>query len=331
MADWQPYPAEWYLDGAVLLLALALDRVMGEPPPALHPVVWMGRLITLLERFFPAGNRFASVLAGGITAVFVTALFGGAAWLVVLGLRELGTVAYLLGGALLLKTTFSVSGLGHAAQVTQRALEAGDLDAARVSLKSLVSRDTTALTEPLVAAAAIESVGENTTDSYIAPWLAFALLGLPGAFAYRALNTLDSMIGYHGKYEYSGKAAARLDDLVNLVPARLSAMLLLAAGFCKWSDPVNRGTGHTDRLSVRRGWRIMRRDRGLTESPNAGWTMSALSGLIGVVLEKRGHYLIGRDMRRPDAADVGLALRLAYRTAVLGALLALGLLALRGY
>ncbi len=330
MADWQPYLAEWHLDGAVLLLALALDRVMGEPPPALHPVVWMGRLIALLERFFPAGNRFASMLAGGIAAVFVPALFGGAAWLAVLGLRELGPIAYLLGGALLLKTTFSVSGLGHAAQVTQRALEAGNLDAARLSLRSLVSRDTKALNGPLVAAAAIESVGENTTDSYIAPWLAFALLGLPGAFAYRALNTLDSMIGYHGKYEYSGKAAARLDDLVNLVPARLSALLLLIAGICKWSDPVNRVTGHIDRLSVRRGWRIMRRDRGLTESPNAGWTMSALSGLVGVALEKRGHYLIGRDLQTADAADIGVAVRLAYRTAVLGALLALGLMALRG-
>ena len=328
--DWQFYPGEWYLDAAVLFLALLLDRAFGEPPEAYHPVVWMGRLIVLLERFFPAGNKSASLLAGGMVALLVPALFGSIAWLVALGLHELGTIPYLLGGALLLNTTFSVRGLGDAAQVTRRALDAGDLDETRYSLRSLVSRDTKTLTEPQLAAAAIESVGENTTDSYIAPWLAFALLGLPGAFAYRALNTLDSMIGYHGKYEYTGKVAARLDDFVNLVPARLSALLLLTAGFCRCVDDVEDPAGYSRELSVMRGWRVMRRDRGLTESPNAGWTMSALSGLIGVVLEKRGHYVIGADQRNPVAADIGTAVRLAYLVAALGILSALGLTAIRG-
>ncbi len=328
---WQFFPGEWYLDAAVLLLALALDFALGEPPDAFHPVVWMGKLIAVLERFFPAGSSTAALLAGAGATLLVPALFGGIAWLATLGLRELGTIPYLLGGALLLKTTFAVKGLGRAAQVTRRALDAGDLDRARYSLRNLVSRDTKTLTEPQLAAAAIESVGENTTDSYIAPWLAFALLSLPGAFAYRALNTLDSMIGYHGKYEYTGKVAAKLDDLVNLVPARISALMLLAAGCCRWTDGADGRAGHTGTLSVRRGWRIMRRDHGLTESPNAGWTMSAMSGLIGVVLEKRGHYILGGDLRHPAAADIGTAVRLAYLVAVFGMLLALGLTALRGY
>lgn len=331
---WQAFPWEWHLNAAVLLLALVFDCILGEPPDAFHPVVWMGKLITLLERMIPVASNTLSILAGAGIALLVPSLFAAAAWLVALELRELGEIPYLLAGALLLKTTFSVSGLGQAAQLTRGFLEAGDLDAARRSLGRLVSRDTKTLTEPLVAAAAIESVGENTTDSYIAPWLAFALLGLPGAFAYRAVNTMDSMIGYHGKYEYSGKASARLDDLVNLVPARLSAMLLLGAGMVtglfRRATSGNHGTGHIEDLSVRRGWRIMLRDHGLTESPNAGWTMSALSGLVGVVLEKPGHYLIGRDLRRPVAADIGLALRLAYLTAALGALLALCLLAVIG-
>ena len=329
--EWQLFPGDWYLDAAVLLLALALDFALGEPPDSFHPVVWMGKLIAALERMFPAGSATAALLAGAGVSLFVPVLCGGIAWLAALGLRELGTIPYLLGGALLLKTTFAVKGLGQAAQVTRRALDAGDLDGARYSLRSLVSRDTNTLTEAQLAAAAIESVGENTTDSYIAPWLAFALLGLPGAFAYRALNTLDSMIGYHGKYEYTGKAAARLDDLVNLVPARLSALMLLAAAGCRWADDVRDETGPAGKLSVRRGWSIMRRDHGVTESPNAGWTMSALSGLIGVVLEKRGHYLIGRDLRRPGAADIGTAVRLAYLVAAFGILLALGLTVLRGY
>ena len=112
-----------------------------------------------------------------------------------------------------------------------------------------MSRDTRTLAPPLVAMAAIESVAENTTESFVGPWMAFALFGLPGAFACRAINTLDSMIGYRGRYEHLGKAAARLDDLVNLVPARLSALLMLVAGrlFCA--------------LPAGRGWRITLRDR----------------------------------------------------------------------
>lgn len=326
--DWQIFPGEWHLDAAVLLLALVFDCVLGEPPDVLHPVVWMGKLIALLERLFPMGGNTASLLAGAGIALFVPALFGLAAWLAVQGLRELGTIPYLLGGALLLNTTFSVKGLGQAAQVTRRFLVAGNLNAARGSLGTLVSRDTQKLDESLVAAAAIESVGENTTDSYIAPWLAFASLGLPGAFAYRAVNTLDSMIGYHGKYEYSGKAAAKLDDLVNLVPARLSALLLLAAGL--FAGLSQRVTEPLEAVSVRRGWKIMRRDHGLTESPNAGWTMSAMSGLIGVALEKPGHYLIGNGLRRPGAADIGQAVRLAYLAAALGVLTALCLLVMSG-
>lgn len=331
---WPAISGQWHLDAAVLLLALVFDCVLGEPPDVLHPVVWMGKLIALLERLFPMGGNTASLLAGAGIALFVPALFGLAAWLAVQGLRELGTIPYLLGGALLLKTTFSVKGLGQAAQVTRRFLAAGNLNAARRSLGRLVSRDTEKLDESLVAAAAIESVGENTTDSYIAPWLAFALLGLPGAFAYRAVNTLDSMIGYHGKYEYSGKAAAKLDDIINLVPARLSALLLLAAGLVivLFERGASRrgGAEHPGLISVRRGWKIMRRDHGVTESPNAGWTMSAMSGLVGVALEKPGHYLIGNGLRRPGAADIGQAVRLAYLVAALGVLTTLCLLAMSG-
>jgi len=330
---WQIVPGEWYLGAAMLLLALVFDCTLGEPPEALHPVVWMGKLIALLERLLPTGGNATALLAGAGIALLLPSLFGLAAWLAARGLRELGAIPYLLGGALLLKTTFSVTGLGQAAQTTRGLLVAGNLNAARRSLQHLVSRHTQKLDPPLIAAAAIESVGENTTDSYIAPWLAFALLGLPGAFAYRAVNTLDSMIGYHGKYEYLGKTSAKLDDIINLVPARLSALLLLAAGLVTVlfkRAAHNDSAEHARSISVRRGWEIMRRDHGLTESPNAGWTLGAMSGLLGVALEKTGHYLIGNGLCRPDAAAVGQAVRLAYLTAALGALTTLCLLALGG-
>ena len=255
--------------------------------------------------------------SGSFMALLLPLIVGGLAWLAMLGLKEIGSLAYLIGGAILLKTTFAMKGLAQAANNTSEAMESEHLNDARDSLRSLVSRDAQALASPLVAAAAVESVAENTTDSYIGPWLAFAVLGLPGAFIYRAVNTLDSMVGYRGRYEYFGKASAKIDDLVNLVPARISAFLILLAE-CVMG------------LSVKSGLSVMAKARRLTASPNAGWTIGAMSGLLGVTLEKPDQYRIGDGNREPEASDIGRSVRVAYVVAVLGAFLGLGILYLRG-
>ena len=251
-------------------------------------------------------------------AVIVPVAAGGLAWLAAAGLREVGSIAYVAAASVLLSTTFAVKELRRAANRTRSAMESGNEAGARQSLGSLVSRDTRTLGPPLVAMAAIESVAENTTDSFVGPWLAFALFGLPGAFAYRAINTLDSMIGYRGRYEHLGKAGARLDDLVNLIPARLSALLMLVTGRLLCGLPVGRG------------WRIAMRDRGLTESPNAGWTIGAAAGLLGVALEKTGHYRIGDGLRDPTAADLGTSVRLASALAGTAIPVMVAVIALRG-
>lgn len=313
---WLLWPGEWYLDAGVLLLALVLDFALREPPNALHPVVWIGKTISFLEKLLPQSSPNIAFASGLIIAVLVPIFFGGIAWIIALGLREIHPVAYLIGGAILLKTTFAVKGLGQAAKATHRAVASDDLEEARYSLRNLVSRDASTLTAPMVSAAAIESVAENTTDSYIAPWLAFALLGLPGAFAYRALNTLDSMIGYHGRYEFFGKASAKLDDVANLIPARLCALLMLIAGIIV-GLPLGRGFG------------VMRREHSKTESPNAGWTISAMAGLLGVVLEKVEHYRIGDGLMEASASDLRLSVRVAYGVAMLGVLIGVGVIALR--
>ena len=303
------------LNALVLILAVTLDRLLPEPPAKIHPVVWMGRTISALERIAPQSPP-AALLFGCVVVVVVVGAWIALAWLLVTALVSVHPIAYVIGGAILLRTTFTVRGLSSAARQTYQALSEDRLDDAQASLRSLVSRDSTSLTAPIVAASAIESVAENTTDSYIGPWLAFALLGVPGAMAYRAVNTLDSMLGYRGSYEYLGKASARLDDAVNLVPARLSALLLLVSGaLC--------------RLSVRRAWSIMLRDRGRTASPNAGVTMSAMAGLLGAQLVKPGHYCLGEGLRDPGAEDIGTAIRVAERAAILGVAVALGLLAAR--
>ena len=234
--EWQVWPGEWYLDAGALLIALAIDIALRELPNSMHPVVWMGRLVSLLERMGPAVESRVPALAwGGFIAICVPVLAGGLAWVAANVLRELGPIAYLLGVAALLSTTFAVKGLAQAAKAVQDSMDEGSIGEARQGLQSLVSRDATSLSQSLASAAAIESVAENTTDSYIGPWIAFALLGLPGAFAYRAVNTLDSMIGYRGKYEYLGKASARLDDLINLIPARIAAGLIVLSGL--WLSP----------------------------------------------------------------------------------------------
>ncbi len=307
------------LDVLVLLLALLMDLALGEPPNRLHPTVWIGNTVALAERIAPGPQTAPPLqLTFGIgMALLIPAAWGAAAWALSYGLLQLHPLAYLLVVAALLKTTFSVRMLHRVAAGIGRVLTAGDIAEARRQMSALVSRDTSLLTAGQMAAGAIESVAENITDSIVGPLLAFALFGLPGAVAYRAINTLDSMVGYHGRYEYLGKASARLDDLVNLLPARLAAALL-------WL-----GIAILPAMAGGRAWRIMFAHRGRTESPNAGWTMAAMAGGLGVTLEKVGHYRLGDPAPEPETHHIGRANRALYVTTALTAAVAIGILWLR--
>ena len=307
------------LDVLVLLLALLMDLALGEPPNRLHPTVWIGNTVALAERIAPGPQTAPPLqLTFGIgMALLIPSAWGAAAWAVSFGLMQLHPLAYLLVVAALLKTTFSVRMLHRVAAGIGRILTAGDIAEARRQMSALVSRDTSQLTAGQMAAGAIESVAENITDSIVGPLLAFALFGLPGAVAYRAINTLDSMVGYHGRYEYLGKASARLDDLVNLLPARLAAALL-------WLS-----TAALPGMAGGRAWRIMFAHRGRTESPNAGWTMAAMAGGLGVTLEKVGHYRLGDPAPEPETHHIGRANRALHVTTALTAAVAIGILWLR--
>ncbi len=301
---------------AMLPLAIALDLALGEPPTRLHPTVWIGRTISIADRFSPKSPK-AGLAAGIVVVVLITGGWTAAAFFLLDWLKGLHTIAFFLVGAAILKTTFSVKMLHGVAASVRDLLVSGDMDQVRARMSSLVSRDPSQLTPELATAAAIESVSENMCDSFIGPWLAFALFGVPGAVAYRAINTLDSMIGYHGHYEYLGKAAARLDDLVNLIPARISgAFLVLASAVL----PGQRAG---------RAWRIMWRDHGRTESPNAGWAMSGIAGALGVELEKVGHYRLGDPLRRLEPMDITRTVRSMYVVACMSLAAALALTYLR--
>lgn len=306
----------------VLALTAATDLLLGEPPVPLHPVVWIGTAQRALARRAPrrpAGRAFVAGLAlavAGPTVVFALA------WLVVRALAA-QPVTRIVVEVYLLKGSSSLRMLGGCALAVERALASG-LDEARAALRSLVSRDTSRLPPPLLRAAAIESVAENASDSWVAPLLFFAVGGVPAALAYRAANTLDSLIGYRGETEWVGKAGARLDDALNLVPARVAALLVAIAAFVARPFVDSDGAG-----ALRVGWR----DRGVTASPNAGWPMAAMAGALGLELEKVDHYVLGRGGRAPVAGDIrrsvillGVvgALALALAGAVAAARVALG-------
>ena len=303
-------------DLLVLALALVLDLVGREPPSALHPTVWMGRTVEFAQKFAPRHGS-AGIVAGAILALAVTGLWTGAAYFTVEGRRSAHGLAYILAGAVLLKTTFSVKLLHQVAAQVRDLLIRGEIGEVRSRMSSLVSRYPSQLTSEQATAATVESVSENMADSFIGPWLAFALFGLPGAVAYRAVSTLDSMIGYRGEYEYLGKASARLDDLLNLVPSRLTGLMLVLASMVI--------PGH----SPSGAWRIMWRDHGRTDSPNAGWPMSSMAGALGVELEKAGHYRLGDHTRPLAPSDITQAVRSMYLVAALGFLLALGVILLK--
>ncbi len=291
------------LELVVFLLAIVLDIILGEPPAALHPVVWMGRLASLLERAAPRRDPRLRLLYGALIIVLLVGLFSVGSYLLLLYLKGASQILYVLAGALLLKSAFSLRGLRREALRVRTHLVNDELDAARTGVRSLVGRDTGGLEEYQVVSAVVESVAENTCDSFVAPVFFFLILGVPGALAYRVINTLDAMMGYHGPYEHLGKSAARLDDVLNWIPARLSGLLLVLAA--SW------GLG-----DGRLAWRDMVLQHGRTESPNAGWSMSAVAGALGVELQKEGHYRLGRGGRPllPETIDSVVRLMLAAAT-----------------
>ena len=253
------------------LLAVLLDRLLGEPP-RWHPLVGFGWLAQRIEAsFYGARSR---------GAIAVSLLVGGPALAAFLAHRSLGSWAWLLDVALLYLAIGAAS-LGEHATAVRRALDIGDLDAARQSVGRMVSRDTANMDETAVARATLESVLENGCDAVFGALFWFFVAGAPGVAAYRLANTLDAMWGYKtGRYLHFGWAAARLDDLLNWIPARLTALTYLLLG------------------SRRAAWRCWRSQAAAWESPNAGPVMAAGAGALRVRLGGPASYH-GRLESRP--------------------------------
>lgn len=284
---------EVLLPAGAVWLALLIDHAWGEPPTWLHPVVGMGKYLGLWQARLLSLAPAPAFVAGALAWLLGAAVAGSLAWAAQSAVLQLPAW---LGGlvlAVLLKPLLAWRMLRQETQAVEAAL-AQSLVAGRARLGWLVSRDVSQLDATQVRESAIESLAENLNDSVVAPLFWFALLGLPGAAVYRLANTADAMWGYRGRWEWAGKWAARADDLLSWLPARLTAWLLALA--CRGLS-----------------WRALRREARRTPSPNSGWPMAAMALALDLTLRKPGVYALHENGRAAQAADTARAIRLATR------------------
>jgi len=266
--------------------ALLLDFLVGDPKTKYHPTAWMGKLIASLVPFTKS-NSARKELLGGILLVSVIVIVVSTLLVVLdvgISLLTIDIVSLIVSiaiGSILLKTTIAIKGMQKHALAVVNAVEEGDLDSARNHLSMIVKRDTKNLDKNHILSGVLESVSENTVDGVTGPLFYYAIFGLPGAFAYRAINTIDSMVGYKTTlFKNVGWFGAKCDTILNYAPSRLTGLVMILGALIlgyNWKESLY----------------IMRRDSRKLESLNAGFPMAALAGALGTRLEKMNYYTIG--------------------------------------
>jgi adenosylcobinamide-phosphate synthase len=274
---------------SILGLAIIIDAIIGDPPPPpwkslyykLHPTVWMGNVTTKLKPVFKNSNPKIEKINGILLALALIAIFTIPTYV---GLKLLVTylniIVYVLVAALILKLTICIKLETDWCKAAAKAIESGDLEEAR-RYAHFSRRDNKNLTGSLIVSSVIESVTENLTDFRLSPIIFYGFFGVPGAVAFRAINTLDGMVGFRDPENINiGWFSAKLDTVVNYVPSRLTAILIVVAAAILGEDYKN-------------AWKIAKRDQTKVPSLNHGWQMAAIAGALKVQLEKPGHYIIG--------------------------------------
>ena len=315
------FDPSWFVDSALIfVLALIIDLVLGEYPDRIHPTIGIGKTIIHLKQKAKHPNPNIEKANGVLMALAIILITALPVLALLLLLRfYFGSIPYIIAGAILFKATFAISGMGQYTKPIAAALKKNNLDNARKWLPFIVRRDPNTLNERQIISASVESIAESTTDGITAPFFFFALFGVPGAFAYRVINTLDSMVGYKNtEHKNIGWFSAKLDTIANYIPARLTAYLMVASAYFSgenWSE----------------SWKILQRDKHKTASPNAGYTISAMAGALNIQLEKQGYYKLGDD-HGINVDAIPRALKVMTLTAILfGVVVVLTILALRIY
>lgn len=307
-----------------LVFGFGIDLLVGDPHSIPHPVIFIGKLISALEKLvrkiFPKtvkGENFA----GGVLWLVVVAVSTAVPALLLWLCYGLSVWLGLTIESIMCWQILATKSLKDESMKVYDALQTGDITKSRYAVSMIVGRDTENLNDKAVARAAVETVAENTSDGIIAPLIFLCLGGAPLGFFYKAVNTMDSMLGYvEMPYKNIGLVPAKMDDVVNYIPARLSALVMLAAGWLM-------------KLDVKNGWRIFKRDRYNHASPNSAQTESVCAGLLGLRLAGDAWYhgelhkkkFIGDALREIEYEDIQSACRLLYVTAVLSLILFCGL------
>lgn len=303
-----------------LVIGFVIDLIVGDPYSIPHPVVLIGKLISRCEAFFrkcfpktTRGENFAGLAIWLVVVTVSTAVPCCILWLCHL----VSPWLRLIVESIMCWQILATKSLRDESMKVYRALETGDINASRKAVSMIVGRDTAELSDAAVTRAAVETVAENTSDGIVAPMLFLAIGGAPLGFFYKAVNTMDSMLGYvEMPYKNVGLVPAKMDDVMNFLPARISALLMLAAGGILG-------------MNVKNGWKIFRRDRYNHASPNSAQTESVCAGLLGLrlagdacyhgVLHKKPY--IGDPVREITHQDIPNACKLLYATAALSLVL----------
>lgn len=286
-------------------MALITDRVLGEVPNAIHPLRWVGNLVCLMDRHIPRTSKAATRLKGAVAYLFVTSLYLGASLLLTAAVRHfLGDVAWIVVSALLFKVNFAIFSFRMHCIPIQRALENGDVEGAAAKTQMIVSRNTSGMDAPHIASSCTETVSENLIDSVVSPSLYFGLVGLPGIIVFRCANLMDAMWGYiNDRYRDLGFFPAKFDDVLGFIGARISVLFVTVAAFL-----------------LRMEWRsvvpMARAGKDLTPSPNSSWPMVACAAALGIRMEKRDTYVMGKG-ELPTVADISRCYHLVELSSIL--------------
>ena len=271
----------------IIGFAIILDLIIGDPRSKYHPTAWIGNFIGSLVPLFKNENAHLEKFGGVLIVIISTTAVG--VLLIVLNLKldsiignELLTIIVtIVVGAILLKTTIAIRGMEKHALAVAEALENDDIDEARANLAMITKRKTKDLDKNHILSGVLESISENTVDGVTGPLFYFALFGLPGAFVYRVINTIDSMIGYKTEmFRNLGWFGANCDTILNYLPSRITGLVMVLASMLLGND-------------WKQSYEILKKDSCKTSSPNAGYPMAALAGALDTKFQKVDHYTIG--------------------------------------
>lgn len=270
----------------IVISAVILDLLVGDPKNKFHPTSWIGSLIAKLVPIIQNKSPRREKFGGIILVIFLTTLVTTLLVFLEVAIQNIafdfiGIIVSVIVGVILLKTTIAIRGMEKHAMAVMESIERNDLDAARNNLSMIVKRNTKNLDKNHVLSGTLESISENTVDGVTGPLFYFAFFGIPGAFIYRIINTIDSMIGYKTSiFTNVGWFGANCDKILNYLPSRITSLMMVIGAMILGND-------------WRKSYKIMKRDGKNTESPNAGYPMATLAGALGTRFEKIDHYSVG--------------------------------------